>query len=183
MLLEDIGAEIGLFMALAGVLLAHFTDEPRWDAVGSIGIGVLLVVIAIDAGGRDEGPAHRRVGVARATSTQINAALDRHAARCAASSTCGPSTSVPTSCSSPPRSSSTRRSSMAELAAAIDAAEAALRAGRADRQAHLHRARHPPVLATPTPASPHGGNVVTEPAGSSRERRAERVAAATDPRT
>ena len=46
-LLEDIGAEIGLFMALGGVLLAHFTDEPRWDATGSIAIGVLLVVIAI----------------------------------------------------------------------------------------------------------------------------------------
>ena len=46
-LLEDIGAEIGLFMALTGVLLAHFTEEPRWDALGSIGIGVLLVVIAI----------------------------------------------------------------------------------------------------------------------------------------
>jgi cation diffusion facilitator family transporter len=46
-LLEDIGAEIGLFFALTGVLLAHFTDEPRWDAAGSIAIGVLLVVIAI----------------------------------------------------------------------------------------------------------------------------------------
>ena len=46
-LLEDIGAEIGLFMALFGVLLAHFTDEPRWDALGSIAIGGLLVVIAI----------------------------------------------------------------------------------------------------------------------------------------
>jgi cation diffusion facilitator family transporter len=46
-LLEDVGAEIGLFMALVGVLLAHYTDEPRWDAVGSIGIGILLIVIAI----------------------------------------------------------------------------------------------------------------------------------------
>jgi cation diffusion facilitator family transporter len=46
-LLEDIGAEIGLFFALGGVLLAHFTDEPRWDALGSIAIGVLLVVIAV----------------------------------------------------------------------------------------------------------------------------------------
>ena len=46
-LLEDIGAEIGLFLALGGVLMAHFTDEPRWDAVGSISIGVLLVIIAI----------------------------------------------------------------------------------------------------------------------------------------
>ena len=46
-LLEDVGAEIGLFFALTGVLLAHFTDEPRWDALGSIAIGVLLVLIAI----------------------------------------------------------------------------------------------------------------------------------------
>ena len=46
-LLEDTGAEIGLFLALSGVLLAHYTDEPRWDAMGSIAIGALLVVIAI----------------------------------------------------------------------------------------------------------------------------------------
>jgi cation diffusion facilitator family transporter len=46
-LLEDIGAEIGLFLALFGVIMAHVTEEPRWDAVGSIAIGVLLVVIAI----------------------------------------------------------------------------------------------------------------------------------------
>jgi cation diffusion facilitator family transporter len=46
-LLEDIGAETGLVCALAGVLLAHVTGEPRWDAVGSIAIGVLLVVIAM----------------------------------------------------------------------------------------------------------------------------------------
>jgi cation diffusion facilitator family transporter len=46
-LLEDIGAEIGLFFALGGVLIAEATGDPRWDAVGSIAIGVLLVVIAI----------------------------------------------------------------------------------------------------------------------------------------
>ncbi len=46
-LLEDTGAEIGLFFALAGILLAHFTGNARWDAVGSLAIGVLLVVIAI----------------------------------------------------------------------------------------------------------------------------------------
>ena len=46
-LLEDIGADTGLVCALAGVLLAHVTGEPRWDAVGSIAIGVLLVVIAM----------------------------------------------------------------------------------------------------------------------------------------
>jgi cation diffusion facilitator family transporter len=46
-LLEDTGAEIGLMLALGGVIAAHVTDEPRWDAAGSLGIGVLLVVIAL----------------------------------------------------------------------------------------------------------------------------------------
>ena len=46
-LLEDVGAEIGLFMALAGLSIAEFTGDARWDALGSIGIGILLVVIAI----------------------------------------------------------------------------------------------------------------------------------------
>jgi cation diffusion facilitator family transporter len=45
-LLEDVGAEIGLFLALGGVITAHYTHDPRWDAVGSISIGVLLVIIA-----------------------------------------------------------------------------------------------------------------------------------------
>jgi cation diffusion facilitator family transporter len=46
-LLEDTGAELGLFFALSGVLLAEATGNPRWDAAGSIAIGLLLVVIAI----------------------------------------------------------------------------------------------------------------------------------------
>lgn len=45
-LLEDTGAEIGLLLALVGVIMAKVTGEPRWDAVGSISIGILLVVIA-----------------------------------------------------------------------------------------------------------------------------------------
>lgn len=45
-LLEDIGAEIGLSFALLGVVVAHITGEPRWDAVGSLAIGVLLIAIA-----------------------------------------------------------------------------------------------------------------------------------------
>ena len=46
-LLEDVGAEAGLVVALFGVVTAEVTDDPRWDAVGSIAIGVLLIVIAI----------------------------------------------------------------------------------------------------------------------------------------
>lgn len=46
-LLEDCGAEIGLVFALAGLTVADLTGDPRWDAIGSMAIGVLLVVIAI----------------------------------------------------------------------------------------------------------------------------------------
>jgi cation diffusion facilitator family transporter len=46
-LLEDVGAQLGLFFALFGLTMAEVTGNPRWDAVGSIAIGLLLVVIAI----------------------------------------------------------------------------------------------------------------------------------------
>jgi cation diffusion facilitator family transporter len=46
-LLEDIGALVGLVLALGGVGMAELTDEPRWDAVGTLSIGVLLTVIAL----------------------------------------------------------------------------------------------------------------------------------------
>jgi len=45
-LLEDLGALVGLVLALGGVTLATVTDEPRYDAAGSLAIGALLVVIA-----------------------------------------------------------------------------------------------------------------------------------------
>ncbi|MDP8953862.1 MAG: cation diffusion facilitator family transporter [Actinomycetota bacterium] len=46
-LLEDAGAQIGLFFALIGIAMAEITDNPRWDALGSLAIGVLLVIIAV----------------------------------------------------------------------------------------------------------------------------------------
>lgn len=49
-LLEDVAAQSGLVIAFFGVLMAHFTHEPRWDAAGSIAIGVLLVVVAFILG-------------------------------------------------------------------------------------------------------------------------------------
>jgi cation diffusion facilitator family transporter len=49
-LMEDIGALLGLVFALAGVSLAAVTHNPRFDAFGSIAIGLLLGVIAIVLG-------------------------------------------------------------------------------------------------------------------------------------
>jgi cation diffusion facilitator family transporter len=49
-LLEDVGAETGLVVALFGLSMAEITGNARWDAVGSIAIGVLLIVIAIILG-------------------------------------------------------------------------------------------------------------------------------------
>lgn len=46
-LLEDTGALLGLALALTGVTAAEVTGNSRWDALGSIGIGILLAVIAI----------------------------------------------------------------------------------------------------------------------------------------
>ena len=46
-LLEDAGALTGLVFALAGVGLAVITGNGRFDAVGAMAVGTLLVVIAI----------------------------------------------------------------------------------------------------------------------------------------
>jgi cation diffusion facilitator family transporter len=45
-LLEDIGALLGLVFALAGIVLAEVTGKAEWDALGSIAIGILLANIA-----------------------------------------------------------------------------------------------------------------------------------------
>jgi len=43
---EDIAALLGLVFALAAIIATMITGNPMWDAVGTISIGVLLIVIA-----------------------------------------------------------------------------------------------------------------------------------------
>ncbi|HEX8080775.1 MAG TPA: cation diffusion facilitator family transporter [Jatrophihabitans sp.] len=46
-LLEDLAALVGLFLALGGVGLTMLTDEPIWDGIGTVSIGVLLITVAV----------------------------------------------------------------------------------------------------------------------------------------
>jgi cation diffusion facilitator family transporter len=52
---EDIAALVGLALALLAVLGAILTGDATWDALGSIAIGVVLVVVAIGLGNQIKG--------------------------------------------------------------------------------------------------------------------------------
>ena len=43
---EDLAALLGLALALAAVLMTIFSGNPVWDALGSIAIGVVLILVA-----------------------------------------------------------------------------------------------------------------------------------------
>lgn len=49
-LLEDLGALVGLVLALVGVGMSLLTGNAYWDAAGTAAIGVLLVIIAVILG-------------------------------------------------------------------------------------------------------------------------------------
>lgn len=44
---EDLAALLGLTFALAAVMLAVITGNPVWDAIGTVAIGALLIIVAV----------------------------------------------------------------------------------------------------------------------------------------
>jgi divalent metal cation (Fe/Co/Zn/Cd) transporter len=47
---EDLAALLGLALALAAVALTMFTGNPVWDALGSMSIGAVLIIVAAGIG-------------------------------------------------------------------------------------------------------------------------------------
>jgi cation diffusion facilitator family transporter len=72
-LLEDSAALVGLVIALLGVAIADLTGNARWDGVGSLAIGLLLIgvaiVLVIEMGSLLVGESARPEVVARIRST------------------------------------------------------------------------------------------------------------------
>jgi cation diffusion facilitator family transporter len=46
-LLEDLGAQVGLIFAFVAVSISHWAHAPVWDGIGTLAIGILLLVIAV----------------------------------------------------------------------------------------------------------------------------------------
>ena len=47
---EDLAALLGLVLALVAILFTILTGDPLWDALGSMAIGVVLIIVAIGIG-------------------------------------------------------------------------------------------------------------------------------------
>ncbi len=67
-LFEDSVAVLGILVAAAGLLIGHWTDQPAWDGIASIVIGILLCVtawvLAIETKGMLIGESASEAGVA-----------------------------------------------------------------------------------------------------------------------
>jgi cation diffusion facilitator family transporter len=76
-LLEDIAALLGLVFAFAGVSLSLLTGDVIWDAIGTIAIGVLLIVVAVVLGIETKSLLVGE-GATRADTAKIRAAFEGH---------------------------------------------------------------------------------------------------------
>ncbi len=68
---EDVGAQLGLMFALFFLILAYFTGDPMYDALGSVCIGVILIVISVFVGLRI-----RSLLLGRSADPEIQAVID-----------------------------------------------------------------------------------------------------------
>ena len=68
---EDIGAQLGLILALGFLIMAQATGNPVYDAMGSICIGVILIFISVFIGWRI-----RSLLVGRSADPDIQEAID-----------------------------------------------------------------------------------------------------------
>jgi cation diffusion facilitator family transporter len=68
---EDIAAQVGLVLAFAFVATAAVTGDTRWDAAGSISIGVVLIIVAFFIAQRIKG-----LLVGRSVEPQLERELD-----------------------------------------------------------------------------------------------------------
>ncbi len=68
---EDIGAQVGLVLALVFLMLAWWTGNPVYDAMGSMSIGVVLLIISAFVGWRV-----RSLLVGRSADPEVQAAIE-----------------------------------------------------------------------------------------------------------
>jgi cation diffusion facilitator family transporter len=74
--LEDIAALVGLVLAFGGVGLTVLTHNPMWDAIGTLAIGALLVLVALVLGAETSSLLVGE-GASPANVQQIREALER----------------------------------------------------------------------------------------------------------
>ena len=142
-LLEDIGAEIGLFLALGGVLLAHFTGRASLGRRRLDRHRRAARRHRHPAGHRDEGPADRRGGVRHRRPDRSSGSLASAPQRAAPDQRCAPSTSARRAAGGGEGRVRSPDLSMEQLAAAINGAE----------EARAHRACRRPASCSSSPTS------------------------------
>ena len=124
-LLEDLAALVGLVLALIGVGLSALLDEPVWDGIGTVAIGVLLISVAailiVETKSLLLGEAASPAAISRIEAALVGGGIDRVIHQ--RTLHLGPEEVLVAA-----KVSMTPGSSLTEIAAAINAAETRIRA-------------------------------------------------------